>query len=306
MKGLVESGRVSLKMLRYFYVLSQTEHFGKAARLLNITASPLSFKIRQLEELLGVELVYRNSRHVELTEAGAQLACECRLIFDHMDNALNKVIRIGREQNNIINIGLNSSVFQAGFDQVMSRFRTFCPDSKVTFHEISPDEQKRRLIDNSIDMGLVRYSDTENIEPLSRMKCYEENMCVVVSHRHSFSSLKQVSLWDIRQEEIILLNRNLSATAQMVVNSCLVLGFNPTIRQEVNEVQTLMEVIRVCDDVVAVVPESTARASNQFHILELREKLPADLYAIYLDDQLTRIGQQFLKALQSASHPEGE
>ncbi|XEV12553.1 LysR family transcriptional regulator [Vibrio alginolyticus] len=63
--------RVTLKMLRYFYEVAQTKHFTKAAENLNITNSPLSNRIKELEEVLNVKLFERDSRNVMLTEGRA-------------------------------------------------------------------------------------------------------------------------------------------------------------------------------------------------------------------------------------------
>lgn len=73
----VLDGRITLKMLRYFYGVSQCMHFGQAAAQLNISTSPLSAQIKELESVLDVTLFERTTRHVELTEVGLLLKQEC-------------------------------------------------------------------------------------------------------------------------------------------------------------------------------------------------------------------------------------
>ena len=72
---------MKLHLLRYFVVLAEELHFGRAAQRLAITQPPLSSAIKALEEELGVRLLERNSKQVTLTPAGAAYLAQARLVL---------------------------------------------------------------------------------------------------------------------------------------------------------------------------------------------------------------------------------
>ena len=69
---------MDLRELRYFVVVADELHFGRAARRLYVTPSTVSVGLRALENQLRIRLFERTSRRVELTDAGRALLPEAR------------------------------------------------------------------------------------------------------------------------------------------------------------------------------------------------------------------------------------
>ena len=61
------------ELLKTFIEVQRTRHFGKAAENLYLTQSAVSFRIRQLEQQLGVNLFSRYRNNIQLTASGERL-----------------------------------------------------------------------------------------------------------------------------------------------------------------------------------------------------------------------------------------
>jgi DNA-binding transcriptional LysR family regulator len=84
---------LDLRLLRSFVAVAEELHFGHAARRLYMSQPALSVQIRKLEQLVGVQLLRRTSRRVELTPAGAVLLEEARRVLVSAERAFEATRR---------------------------------------------------------------------------------------------------------------------------------------------------------------------------------------------------------------------
>lgn len=80
---------LTLKQLRYFEALSRQRHFGRAADACAISQPALSMQIKELEEILGTELIERGGRQVRLSHFGEEFALRVRDILRSVDELVD-------------------------------------------------------------------------------------------------------------------------------------------------------------------------------------------------------------------------
>jgi len=78
---------VELRQLEYFAAVARHRHFGRAAAAVYVSQPALSQQVRRLEAELGLALLRRTSRGVELTPAGADLLGRAEAILDDVERA---------------------------------------------------------------------------------------------------------------------------------------------------------------------------------------------------------------------------
>jgi DNA-binding transcriptional LysR family regulator len=82
--------------LTYFVAVAEELHFGRAAQRLGMAQPPLSRAIAQLERRMGVQLLERSSRAVNLTAAGQVFLTESRKALDAVSASVRRAQRAGR------------------------------------------------------------------------------------------------------------------------------------------------------------------------------------------------------------------
>jgi DNA-binding transcriptional LysR family regulator len=106
---------IDLRRIRYFVVLAEGLHFGRAAERLAISQPPLSQQIRVLEQEFELQLFVRTNRRVKLTQAATDLLPEARRLLAQAER-LSSVAR--RAQLGELRIGFTpSSAFSSFFSR---------------------------------------------------------------------------------------------------------------------------------------------------------------------------------------------
>ena len=245
---------MELRHLRYFVAVAEECHFGRAAQRLHIAQPPLSQQIKQLEAELGVQLLTRSTRRVDLTPAGAQYLERARSILANVDAARDdaQLIRDGRMGR--VTIGFTGSATYELLPGMSRMLRTELPGLELDLRgELLTPTQVAGLVDGTLDIGFLRppvQVPEVEVHPLRR-----EPLVVVLPETHVQAGRARVALADLAEEPFITYpSQHRSVVHDAVLDACQTAGFTPR-ATEVAETSTLVSFVAAGLG-VALVPES--------------------------------------------------
>lgn len=245
---------MEVRHLQYFVVVAEELHFGRAASRLQMTQPPLSQQILQLEEEIGVRLLERSKRKVELTHAGSVFLDEAKKALAQIQRAADMAQRADRGQTGRLAVGFVGSATYDILPEVIRVYMERFPDVDVVLNEMGTPLQISALINHQIDVGIVRMPISQeglSFETVLRTPCV-----AAVSRNHPLAVRSEVSLRDLAEEPFIFLSRAIwPGFHDEVVGLCRQAGFSPSIRQEATEFQTILGLV-AADIGISIVPAS--------------------------------------------------
>lgn len=197
--------KFGLTSLRYFAVLAEELHFGRAAARLGIAQPFLSQKIRLLEEALGSPLFLRTSRRVELTEAGALFVESARRSLGEIERGAHRVHALGRGELGTLSIGYVMIGMLMVVPDLIRGFRASCPRVHLSMHELATVTLAAQLRQGDLDIGFL---SQPVVEPGIRVhKEWSEPFCAVLPSDHPLTKARTVRLRDLAKEPFVSVTR---------------------------------------------------------------------------------------------------
>ena len=252
---------MELRHIRYFLVLAEELHFGRAAKKLYISQPPLSRQIKELEEEIGVTLLLRDNKRVTLTEAGTYFYSEVKNILLKIDSVKQQANQIYRSYAGEIRIGYISSVNKSILGKLIQHLQCNYPYLQTKLYELSTEKQIHALENGKMDIGIVRAPNTS--PNLITTKLYEDDFCIALPKQMTIPA----NYSEFSDYSFITYHSNMVPVYHnQILAFCAKLGFQPNIRHECNNISSILELVHLTAG-ISVVPKSV---QNQYNHLDIQ------------------------------------
>jgi LysR family hydrogen peroxide-inducible transcriptional activator len=194
---------MNLKDLKYLVALADTGHFGKAADRTFVSQPTLSAQLKKLEQYLGVKLVERQPKNVQLTEVGKQIVVRARRMLDESD----EIIALARNNTDPfagkLKVGLIPTIGPYLLPRVMQKLRKALPHLGLMLYEHQTEALLKRLRDGEIDLGIMALPIAQ--DGLESRQLYEEAFTVALPNNHPLAAKSTIKVQDLKGQTLLLL-----------------------------------------------------------------------------------------------------
>jgi len=206
---------LEFRELRYFSVLCEELHFGRAAERLHISQSPLSQAIAQLERKLGTRLLERSSRHVQLTPAGEVLLEHGRRLLREAEAAVGATRRAAAGETGVLRFAAGPVPRAAILPALRYELEERFPTLMVDVADDIGGSIIEAVLHGAADVGLMLCAPAHS-EIDAKLLRRDRSMAVM--HRaHPLAQRESVSAADLAAHPLVLWPRELAEEAHDVV-----------------------------------------------------------------------------------------
>jgi LysR family hca operon transcriptional activator len=199
---------VELRHLRYFIAVAEELSFTRAAARLRTAQPSLSQQIRQLEKLVGVQLLERSRHHVALTNAGRTFLQQARDILERVEHARRLARQAADGRAGDLSVGTFPSADVRIIPALRPLLAQHLPNLRLFLHSKYAMDSATGLKSGTLDVAFMR--GPVNVDGLECCELLREKLVIVLPAHHALARRKRIPVRSLDDLPCITLERSLS------------------------------------------------------------------------------------------------
>ena len=193
---------VTLRQLRTFKTVADVTSFSLAAQRLKLSQPSVSYQVKELEEALGLPLLDRLGKRVQLTEAGSLLYGYARRMLDTLDEATVAIEEMRGIQRGSLRVGASTTVGIYLLPAALGGFKKLHPGLVISL-EIGTRARVQELVrNNQLDLAVVGPASKD--PELAVVPFLSDELVVVAPAGHPLAAKRGLTLKDLTREPFIM------------------------------------------------------------------------------------------------------
>jgi len=193
----------SIRQLKYLVVLSETLNFHRASEKLFITQSTLSSGIKELETVLGVTLVERTKRRVQLTKVGSEIVKRSKTIIAEVDDLVSLTDAFKSPLSGELRMGVIPTIAPFLLPSILPLITREYPQLKLYLREDFSDRLVDQVRSGALDFALIALP--YDAQGFDIKKLFKDEFWWVSKDNVSYKKIKEISLKDVDLSDLLLL-----------------------------------------------------------------------------------------------------
>lgn len=230
----------TLRQLEYIVAVADTGQFVKAAKVCCVSQPALSKQVREVEEMLGVELFERARPEVLLTRAGEEIVARARRTLTEARELVDAASAFAGTHRGTVRLGVIPTVAPYGLPGLLAKLRGLFPEVAVVIEELQTEVLVEELRAGSIDLGLLaRPFDDQGLEGPDLIV---EPFVLVAPEGDPLDSPEPVAVAEIAGASLILMEDG-HCLRDQALDVCALAGAPPATSVTAASVATLVRMV---------------------------------------------------------------
>lgn len=193
---------MTLRQLRVFIEVAKLQSFSRAGDEIGLTQSAVSRCVRELEGEIGLKLVDRTTREVQLTDVGANLVDSVSRLLSDLDEALREIRDLGQQRRGRVIVAASPTVACRLMPLVISACVREFPLISLSLRDALQSDVVRKVKSGEVDFGVaigpydVLYSEV----------VMTDSFCALVRRDHLLASVQEVPWAALSGERLVMLD----------------------------------------------------------------------------------------------------
>lgn len=269
------------RSIRYLLAVAEHRSFTRAADALCVSQPTLSQQIKHLEEVLGIQLLDRSTRVLQLTAPGEVYLHHARRALEELDAGKRAVSEVADLSRGFLRLGM-TPVTEYLTMTLLEEFGSRYPGIRIHALEMSQDMIEEAVAENGIDVGIA-FTHTPSVDAWSgkieMQALFMEPLSLAMGESHLLAGqTKPVSTKVFETEPMVLLNSKFALRRHFDLY-CLERGITPRVALESNSLNMIVQAVSL-GRMVTVLPTTIACTQPRIRAVPLQHELPHHTIAL--------------------------
>lgn len=193
----------TLRQMRALVAIAKSGSFTLAAETLHVTQSALSGQIKELEQLLGVKVLERNTRRAQLSEIGRELYPLFDKMIQDLDGAMADIANRKALKKGLVRVAAPQMMACTLLPEVMAAYRAAHPGVQVKLVDCPVENVSARVFSGEVDFGIGPERDPA--AEIAAQRLFEMPFVLVFPGGHPLEGQDRVTWADVERYPLIAL-----------------------------------------------------------------------------------------------------
>jgi len=193
--------KIDFDGVQAFVAVAELGGFNKAARELHVTQTALTRRVQKLEAYLGLKLLDRTTRRVELTAVGREFLPQARAIVQEMTAAVEQLKDMSRRSTGHFTLACIPSMSSHVLPRVMRRYAERHPGNRIRLLDGSSHEVRNAVLGGQAELGIAVHG--EKHPDLAESVLFADELVLLCRSPHALEGRESVTWSDLRDTELI-------------------------------------------------------------------------------------------------------